>query len=67
MNIVFNNFRNKKNVILSGDFKIDLLKFRQINYVNDFLETFISNGYIPKITYPTRLTQKQCTLIDNFY
>ena len=48
MNIVFNNFRNKKNVILSGDFNIDLLKFTQINYVNDFLETFISNGYNQK-------------------
>ena len=67
MNIIFDKLRNVNNVILTGDFNVDLLKSKQINYVDEFLESFVSNGYFPKITFPTRLTQRHGTLIDNFY
>ena len=63
---IFNNFRNCQDVLITGDFNINLLKFKKTNYVSEFLESVISNGYIPKITFPTRLTQRKGTLIDNF-
>ena len=34
--------------------------------VNQYLNTLISLSFIPKITLPTRLSNKRCTLIDNF-
>ena len=63
---IFNNFRNCQDVLITGDFNINLLRFKKTNYVSEFLESVISNGYIPKITFPTRLTQRKGTLIDNF-
>ena len=53
--------------MLTGDFNINLLKFRENNMVNNFLESVLSCGYVPKITLPTRLTQQNGTLIDNCY
>jgi hypothetical protein len=60
-------FRNYKNVILSGDYNLDLMKFRSNSHINDFLETLITNGYVPKISMPTRLSHQHGTLIDNFF
>jgi hypothetical protein len=64
---VMNKFRNFKNVIITGDFNIDLLKFANHTLTNEYFESFISHGYIPKVTLPTRLTQRTGTLIDNFF
>ena len=64
---IFDKFRNVKHVVLAGDFNYDLLKFKVDNLVNNFLECIMSSGYIPKIMLPTRLTQRQGTLIDNFF
>ena len=67
INCVLDKFRGHKNVVLSGDYNIDLLKFKNVSYVNTFLENMISLSYIPKITFPTRLTHRHGTLIDNFF
>lgn len=64
---LLHHFRNYKHVIITGDFNLDLLKFQMNNNINNFLDTFISNGYIPKITLPTRLNSRNGTLIDNFF
>ena len=53
-------------VIIGGDFNIDLLKIPEKPIFNEYLEMLISNGYIPKIVLPTRLTRQNGTLIDNF-
>ena len=52
---LLHKFDKNKHVLITGDFNINLLKFQENNHINDFLETFISNGYIPKITMPTKL------------
>ena len=65
--IICHQFRQMKHVVLTGDFNIDLMKFKDNNSINSFLETLMSNGYIPKITLPTRLTNRKGTLIDNFF
>ena len=53
---VFKDLTRKKHVIITGEFNLDLLK----------LESILSHSCVPKITFPTQLTQKHGTLIDNF-
>ena len=66
MDNIVSRLRNCKNVVLTGDFNINLLNFKVNNAVSEYLDSIISNGYLPKITVPTRLTQRHGTLIDNF-
>ena len=56
-----------KNVILMGDFNIDLLKGNTSIPTACFSDMMISNGMIPKITLPTRVTLHTATLIDHMY
>ena len=53
-------------VVIGGDFNIDLLKIGEKQTHADYLEMLISNGYIPRIVLPTRLSRRNGTLIDNF-
>jgi hypothetical protein len=64
---IFNHFRNFKHVVIAGDYNIDLLKFKDNELINTFFDSLLSCSYIPKITLPTRLTQRKGTLIDNFF
>jgi len=54
-------------VILSGDFNIDLLKLHDRSVIHEYFETCVSNGFIPKITMPTRFSHRNGTLIDNIF
>ena len=66
MEQILHNFqRNNKEVIITGDFNIDLLKIREKNVFNEYFEVLITNGFIPKITLPSRITTSSSTLIDN--
>ena len=56
-----------KEVVLTGDFNFDLLKINSSAHINNYFETMITNGYIPKIVLPTRITSTTATLIDNSY
>ena len=55
----------RTDMVLFGDFNIDLLQIRNKPKVNEFFETLISSGLIPKITLPTRFSRNSATLIDN--
>ena len=57
--------RTKCEVIITGDFNIDLLKINERNIYNDYFDVILSNGFVPKITFPTRVTANSQTLIDN--
>ena len=46
-----------KEVILLGDFNIDLLKCDSNKNVSDFLDIIHSTNFVTKITSPTRLTE----------
>ena len=61
------NFQNYKEIILTGDFNLDLLKINENDHINAFLNTLLSNGFFPKITLPTRITDHSQTLIDNCF
>ena len=43
-------------VILLGDFNIDLLKYDSNKNVSDFLDIIYFTNLVPNITSPTRLT-----------
>ena len=53
-------------LLIAGDFNIDLLKFNEKLIINEFLELILSSSLIPKITFPTRFSRNSGTLIDNF-
>ena len=58
---------SKHDVILSGDYNIDLLKINEKRLFAEFYDTLLSHNYIPKITLPTRFSNTSATLIDNFF
>ena len=60
------NTENKE-VIIMGDINIDLLKFSTHTKTNEYLENTFSQGYVPIITKPTRITSYSATLIDHIY
>lgn len=68
MQRILSSFSNTNaEIVLTGDFNIDLLKILEKEHVTNFMETFLSNGLLPKITLPTRLTHHSQTLIDNCF
>lgn len=56
----------KGEVIIGGDFNMDLLELDKKPIFNDFFNIVLSSGYIPKITLPTRFSKTCASLIDNF-
>lgn len=60
-------FRLKKNTIIGTDQNIDFLKLAQAGAPSDMLHLTTSNGLIPVIVKPTRVTDHSSTLIDNIY
>lgn len=55
----------KQNILLAGDFNVDLLQIKYKPIFSEYLDTLISNGFFPCITLPTRIANRSCTLIDN--
>ena len=64
---IFNYLDKEKNVVVVGDFNIDLLKIHANQHINEYFENIITAGYIPCLTLPTRLTSTSGTLIDNIF
>ena len=54
-------------VLLAGDYNINLFQLKTRDTHEDFFDNMLSNGFYPKITLPTRLDRNTCTLIDNVY
>ena len=56
-----------KNVILLGDFNIDLLHYESHIQTREFLDKIYFGSLSPHITIPTRITPRSRTLIDNIF
>ena len=56
-----------KNVVKTGDFNINLLNINSANstHTQEFLTNIITNGFLPNITLPTRISETTASLIDN--
>ena len=53
-------------VIIAGDINIDLIKFNLDDNLL-YVTTFMSHGYLPYITLPTRITDFSTTCIDHIF
>ena len=55
-------------VVICGDFNINILKVNEESHFSEFLDTMLGYSLYPKITFPTRLNNNSgATLIDNIY
>ena len=60
--------RNCKNsLIIAGDFNINLLKLNENDMYSSYFDALISHSLFRQITFPTRFTRTNGTLIDNFF
>ena len=65
---IINSINNNKNdIIICGDFNIDLLKVESRSLYSEYLEIIFSMSLIPSINLPTRLSRRNATLIDNIF
>ena len=55
-----------KQILIMGDFNINLLNYNNKNTAN-FLDTMFFYSYLPFINTPTRVTGHSKTLIDNIF
>jgi hypothetical protein len=58
---------NKKQVLLTGDFNIDLLQYHNNLSANQFVDFVLSVGLLPSIIFQTRISRNSATLIDNIF
>ena len=61
------NDKTIKHNIITGDFKIDLIKFHLNDNKNKYLNTILKNEFIPTILLSTGVMSHTCTLIDHIY
>jgi hypothetical protein len=66
-NILTKLEKQNNEVIICGDFNIDLLKVNTKKSNADFYDLITSSGFFPKITLPTRVNNQSSTLIDNIF
>ena len=59
--------KTKSESIVLGDFNIDLLKISERVVYQQYLDTFFSSGFVPRITLPTRLSRRSGSLIDQIF
>ena len=60
------SYENKE-IIIMGDFNIDILKYDTNSDSATFLDNMYENFLLPYIISPTRVTPRSQTLIDNIF
>ena len=60
------SFENKE-IILLGDYNINLLNCESDKNTSTFLELMLYFSFMPQIMNPTRITPRSQTLIDNIF
>ena len=61
-----NMLDKEETCILAGDYNINLLNTSG-SITREYLTTLLSQGFLPYITRPTRITEYTATLIDHFF
>ena len=56
--------KDAKNVVLTGDFNIGLLKLNSNEKFQELYDTLTKIDLLPVITLPTRMSTRNATLID---
>ena len=58
-------YKNAQDLILTGDFNINILNHKNHKETGRYIDTLLSNGLLPLITLPTRISNKSATIIDH--
>ena len=53
--------------VLLGDLNYDLIETNTNHMCQEYLDSMISNGFIPKITLPTKINRNSCKLYDHIF
>ena len=61
---LFNLSNSKKVYYVLGDFNINLMKENRSSFADEYINLIVSNGAVPVITIPTRVTATLATLLD---
>ena len=56
---------SKKTYYILGDFNINIQKFNRTNAAQNYINLIVSNGAIPIITKPARVTPESSSIIDH--
>jgi hypothetical protein len=59
--------QENKQLVIMGDMNIDLLKLNSDRLSNTYFDLMTSNGLLPTVTLPTRVTHVTSTLIDHIF
>ena len=59
--------KEQKSIFLLRDFNVNRLNYNEHNQTNEFLDSLVSNLFIPLILKPTRITSHFNTLVDNIF
>ena len=59
MTTLLEKFTLENKFIITDNFNLNLIKYMENTGVNQFLERILSNNFIPQITIPTKITEKQ--------
>ena len=65
---VISNIAHENNCsIITGDFNIDLLQINERVEIQKYFDFFVTRGFFPKITLPTRPSKYNAPLIDQLF
>jgi len=59
--------RNNTNVVIGGDFNLNLLQINNKPIFHEFIDAIFTNAFLPQITLPTRFSEQSGSLLDNFF
>ena len=59
--------RENKTCYFLGDYNINILKYESHAQISQFVDVMSSNGVLPLITRPSRVTATSATSIDNIF
>lgn len=63
----YSTHTNYKDLILCGDYNIDLLKAQSHKATGEFIDAMFAMSLFPSIIRPSRITSHSATLIDNIF
>ena len=59
--------KDNTDVLITGDFNIDLLQINERTEIQKYFDLFVTRGLFPRITLPTRMAARNGSLIDQLF
>ena len=59
--------KDNTDVLITGDFNIDLLQINERTEIHKYFDLFVTRGLFPRITLPTRMAARNASLIDQLF